>query len=327
MWPRCIFRLRPKVGALACAMLRRWSVLLSVSLSLLLFLTVASRSASSHWQTKFAVPAVSNLTQRETRTSPLDLEIGGDLAGLPSGTVRYLTREDLLKLPQISYTVTNDANFTAPAQASGVLLEELVKHLSANPQSELVVAICDDLYRANYPRGYIAAHHPVLVLTINGKPPEGWPKDPEGQGLDMGPYLISHPDFTSNSKVLSHTDEPQIPWGVVRLEFRNEKKVLGAIAPRGAHAEDSSVQDGYRIAQQNCFRCHNLGPEGGQKAGHPWLVLAAWATAAPEYFSAYVHDPRSKNPHAQMPGNPNYDDATIQALISYFRTFLNPEKP
>ena len=29
----------------------------------------------------------------------------GDLAGLPSGTTRYLTRDDLLALPQVSYTV------------------------------------------------------------------------------------------------------------------------------------------------------------------------------------------------------------------------------
>jgi mono/diheme cytochrome c family protein len=306
---------------------RRLSALLFAALTLLLFITYASHSTGSCRQTKSARSSAANLTLRETRTSPLDLEIAGDLTGLPPGAVRYLVREDLLTLPQVSYTVTNDANFTAPTQVSGVLLEELVNHLSANPQSELVVAICDDLYRAFYPRSYITAHHPVLVLTINGKPPDGWPKDSEGQGLDMGPYLISHPDFTPSFKVLSHTDEPQIPWGVVRLEFRDEKKVFGAIAPRGAHAEDSSVQAGYRIAQQNCWRCHNMGAEGGQKAGRPWLVLAAWATAAPEYFSTYVHNPKSKNPHAQMPGNPNYDDATIQALISYFRTFLSQEKP
>ena len=70
-----------------------------------------------------------------------------------------------------------------------------------------------------------------------------------------------------------------------------------------------------------------MGPEGGTKAGRPWLVLAAWAAAAPEYFSAYVRDPKSKNANAEMPGNPNYDDATINALISYFRTFVEREKP
>jgi len=309
-------------------MLRQLSRLPFTGLSFLLFAAAAFHSTvSARPQAKADTSVRPPLILHETRSSPLDLEVAGDLAGVPSAAVRYLTRDELLSLPQVSYTVTNDANFTARTQVSGVLLEELARLLSANPQSDLVVAICDDLYRATYSRSYIAAHHPLLVLTTNGKSPEGWPKDAEGQGLDMGPYLISHPDFAPNSKASSRTDEPQIPWGVVRMEFRDEQMVFGAIAPRGARAGDSAVQTGYRIAQQNCFRCHNMGAEGGQRAGRPWLVLAAWATAAPEYFTAYVRNPRAKNPHAQMPGNPNFDDATIQALISYFRVFLVLEKP
>jgi mono/diheme cytochrome c family protein len=108
---------------------------------------------------------------------------------------------------------------------------------------------------------------------------------------------------------------------VVRLEFRQEKMVLGAIAPRGPQAASELVQAGYRIAQQNCFRCHNMGQEGGMKAGHPWLVLSAWAAASPKYFADYVRNPQSTNPRTQMPGNPGYDDATIGALIAYFKTF------
>ncbi|MFY9803683.1 MAG: cytochrome c [Candidatus Acidiferrales bacterium] len=260
------------------------------------------------------------------RSSPLDLEVAGDLAGLPAGSVGYLTREQLLALPQVNFTVTRDPNFTGPTVVSGVMLEGLEQRISEYPKSDLIVAICDDLYRANYPRDYLAAHHPALALTINGKSPEEWPKDSEGHGLSIGPYVITHRDFTPSFKVLSHSDEAQIPWGVVRLEFLDEQTVFEAIAPRGPDAHDSSVQDGYRIARQNCLRCHNLGDVGGQKAGRPWLVLAAWATAKPEYFAAYVRNPQTKNPHAQMPGNPNYDDATIHALISYFHTFLVQQK-
>ena len=262
-----------------------------------------------------------------TRTSPLDLELAGNLAGLPPGTTRYITRDDLLALPHVSYTVTGDTNFTGPTQVSGVTLEELTRRLSAAPDSDLVVALCDDRYRANYPRAYVAAHQPLLVLKINGQPPSNWPKDAEGHNLDMGPYLISHPHFTPSFTILSHAEEPQIPWGVVRLEFRDEKIVFGAIAPRGPRALETNVQAGYRIAQQNCFRCHNMGGEGGQKAGRPWLVLSAWATASPDYFTAYVRNPKVKNPHAEMPANSAYDDATIRALTVYFQTFSAREKP
>jgi mono/diheme cytochrome c family protein len=290
-------------------------------------LAAASLTDSFSAQTKSPSTSVSRPPLHEKRASALDLEVAGDVAGVPPGTTRYLRREDLLALPQVSYTVTDDANFKQPTQVSGVSLAELVQHVSANPQSDLVVAICNDLYRAHYSRSYISAHDPLLVLLINGKPPEDWPKDSEGHGLGMGPYLISHPVFTSRSKVLSQPEEPQIPWGVIRLEFRNEEKVFGSIAPRGTDAKEPAVQDGYHIAQQNCFRCHSMGAEGGQKAGRPWLVLATWANASPEYFAAYIRNPKSKNPHAQMPGNPDYDDATVHALISYFRTFAAEEKP
>jgi hypothetical protein len=45
------------------------------------------------------------------RSSPGDLEIGGELAGLSRGAVRYVRYEDLLSLPQESYSVSDDANF------------------------------------------------------------------------------------------------------------------------------------------------------------------------------------------------------------------------
>jgi mono/diheme cytochrome c family protein len=264
-------------------------------------------------------PAGSRDFLRATRSSPSDLEVAGDLAGLPPGSTRYVTRDDLLSLPQVSYTVTDDPNFKGfgPTRVSGVSLDELVKRFAA-PNADLVVAICDDKYRGNYPLDYRRAHQPLLVLEINGKGPAGWPKS---EGSDMGPYMISHPKFTPRFKVLSHVEEMQIPWGVVRLEFRNEKQVFGTIAPRGPHANDPEIEDGYRIAKENCFRCHNSGEEGGQKAGVTWTVISAIAAGSPDFFAAYVRDPKSRSPQAKMPGNPEYDEATLRALAAYFRTF------
>ncbi|HEY4903899.1 MAG TPA: hypothetical protein VIH89_10540 [Candidatus Sulfotelmatobacter sp.] len=267
------------------------------------------------------------LTLRPERTSPLDLEVSGELAGISPDSVRYLTRDDLLALPQVTFTVKNDANFNGPTQVSGVLLEELIRQLGSTPKSDMVVAICDDQYRANYPPAYIAAHQPLLVLKVNGQPPAAWPKDVEGHGQNMGPYMISHRKFLPNFKVSAYGDEAQIPWGVVRLEFRDEKTVYGVITPRGPNAANEAVQHGYWIARQNCFRCHNNGKEGGTKADRPWLVLSAWATASPEYFAAYVRNPQSKNPHAQMPGNPGYNQKIIDALTAYFQTFSSQQKP
>jgi mono/diheme cytochrome c family protein len=322
-----IFHLRAVRGAIACAMPRRLPRLAFAGLFLILARNASSIASTASKAQAGETADNSKLPLHPARTSPRDLEVTGDLLGLPQGSARYIPREDLLKLPQVKYAGATDGNLTVPAVVSGVALEELARRLNANTESSLMIAISSDRYHAYYSHSYITSHHPILVLTINGKSPEDWPKDAEGLGLSLGPYLIYQNRFTASFKVLSQAEVPQIPWAVVRLDFRNEREVLQAIAPRGPRANDDSVQAGYRIAQQNCFRCHNMGREGGTKAGRPWLVLAAWATAAPEYFSAYVRGPKSKNANAEMPGNPNYDDATIDALISYFRTFLAREKP
>lgn len=263
----------------------------------------------------------------EKRLLASDLEVSGALVGLPPESTRYVTRYELLAMPQVSFTVADDANFTGPVKIRGVRLEELARRLAAFPSKDMVVAICDDAYRAGYPQDYLEAHHPVLVLEVNGQAPSGWPKAADDHVSDMGPYMISNPKFTPSFKILSHEDEAQIPWGVVRLEFRDEKIVFGAIAPRGAHANDRDVQNGFRIAQQNCLRCHNAGREGGQKSGIPWKALAAMAASSPGDFGAYIRAPQAKNPKAQMYGNPKYDDATLNALTAYFQTFAPSTKP
>src|SRR6266852_343128 len=83
-------------------------------------------ASEAHAQNQSSAPAVAASTLHEKRVSPSDLEVGGELAGLPPGTTRFITREDLLALPQASYTVTDDTNFAGPTRVSGVLLEELV---------------------------------------------------------------------------------------------------------------------------------------------------------------------------------------------------------
>jgi hypothetical protein len=252
-----------------------------------------------------------------SRQTPTDLEIG-----LTAGATEFISYEDLLRLPQVSFTVSDDTNFPAPARLGGVSLDQLKRSLGSD--SDMVVAICADGYRSNYPAAYLAAHHPVLVLTVDGKSQKDWPKTHDGG--ELGPYVISNPSFAPSFKVLSHADEAQIPFRVVRLDFRSESQVFGAIAPHGEFAPGSPVMDGYRIAQQNCYRCHNMGDEGGHMASVSWLVLGALAKGNPEFFGKYVRDPRALNPRSNMAASPGYDDETIAALQAYFATFAAGEQ-
>jgi cytochrome c2 len=253
------------------------------------------------------------------RSSSGDLEVGGELAGLPPGTTRYVRYEDLLKLPQETYTVNDDLTLAHGTTIGGVALTTLAHLFGQSPRSTLIVAICFDRYRTNYPLDYLAAHRPLLVLRVNGNLRDKWPRAPSGDSL--GSYFISHPFFKPAFKVLSHEDEAQIPYGVVRLEFRRESVVFGAIRPRGNWSAGSPVDQGYRIARQDCFRCHNSGAEGGRKAGRSWTELGAVALSDPARFMRFIHDPASVTPGARMPGEPDYDRATLQALTAYFKTF------
>jgi hypothetical protein len=259
-----------------------------------------------------------NLLHAE-RSSPGDLEVGGMLAGQPPGATRYIRYDDLLRLPQESYTVNDDSNFQGKTDIAGVPLERLAELLGKSRNDALIVAICYDKYRTNYPRDYVAAHHPLLVLRINGQLRDRWPASENGGSL--GPYLISHPFFKPSFKILSHEDEPQIPYGVTRIEIRKESVVFGAIQPPGQWPANSAVEQGYGIARQDCFRCHNMGAQGGRMAGRSWLKLAERAHRSPAQFRQTIRNPASINSQAKMPAHTGYDDATLDALTAYFDTF------
>jgi mono/diheme cytochrome c family protein len=296
-----------------------------LSLGLIFLVGADCRSAGDYrQQPKSKATRPAEAIWHRTRTSPLDLELSGDLVGLAPGAKRYVSRQDLLALPQVSYTVTDDLNFDGSTAVRGVELELLAKALAAEGEKALVVATCVDLFRAHYPQAYAQAHRPLLVLEINGQGPDAWPKSK--QGLPMGPYVISHPQFTPSFKTLSQEDEAQIPWGVIRLEFRNEKKLLDSIAPVGPTSGEPAVQAGYRIAQQLCLHCHSTGTEP-LKGKWTWAAIGMMAASAPSQFAAYVRNPRGKAQYAEMPAYPNYDDATLEALTSYFRTFDPAKRP
>jgi mono/diheme cytochrome c family protein len=259
------------------------------------------------------------LALHKTRHSKSDLEIGGSVLDVPKGQARFVSYADLLTLPQVSYTVRDDTNFGKTVRLSGVELRTLSAKLSSVGKTGMVIAICDDWYEAHYPSDYLRAHRPLLVLRVNGVPPPHWPFGVDG--VPMGPYLISHPFFKPSFQVLRHSDEAQVPWGVVRLDFRDEREVYAPILPFGTHGNDLLVQQGYTIARQNCFRCHNRLGEGGTKSSRAWDVVARRAAADPQWFDAYVRNPQRTNPASQMAASPQYDGATLHALRAYFQLF------
>jgi mono/diheme cytochrome c family protein len=261
------------------------------------------------------------------RSSASDLEVTGMIAGVPPVSTRYISYEKLLTLPTVTVPVTGDSNFTEIPQeklvVTGIYLDVLAKSLGADPASDLIDALCADGYRANFSREYIQTHRPILVLKINGLPVKTWVAQTRNQthNQDLGTYFITHAAFTPVFNVLSHKETPQVPTDITKLEFSSVQRVFGAIAPRGPTAVDRQVTEGYRIAQEHCYRCHNLGSFGGTKAKQTWRILGDYAALSPDSFEQYIRNPKSVDPKSPMPPNPEFDDATLKALQAYFKPF------
>jgi len=255
-----------------------------------------------------------------------DLEITGMIAGLPPGATGFVSYAALASLPQITTAIQNDSNFadqaSQGARITGIPLDQLARALGALPESDLIDALCTDRYRSHYPADYIAAHHPIFALKINGLRPAVWAA--RTHEYDPGPYFITHANFVPREKFLSYTEQPQIPDNIMRLNFTTTAATYGPIMPHGSYAADSPVMQGFTIARQNCLRCHFMNAAGGTKSGRDWRSLSVWASEQPKFFERYVHDPQSVEPHAHMEGSPTYDAATLHALTAYFRTFTEP---
>lgn len=267
-------------------------------------------------------PSGSHLLLTE-RSSNSDLEITGMAADIAPGTVRYISYEQLLTLPQTTGIVTGDDNFRAFTQqrltVTGVYLDDLERSLGASRGSDLLTILCSDGYRATYSREYVKTHHPILALKIDGQPVEAWVARTKNE--DPGPYFVTHAHFAPSFRVLSFQEIPKIPAKVTRLEFGSAQQVYGAIAPQKKDGSNLQVIEGFRIAQQHCYRCHNMGSYGGTKAGKSWQTLGNYAAASPSTFERYLRNPKSVDPDSAMPPNPTIDGSTAKALQAYFQTF------
>jgi len=293
--------------------------LLAFSTTLILVFTDTNKPATQGNES-----APQKLVLHDSRTSPTDLELSGDVPGTSDYAGRYVTYSELLGLPQVTFTVTDDPNFPGKAEIKGIYLDELLRTLGIPNENTLIAANSDDGYEGHYTVEYRAAHHPILVLEVNGKKLQ-IAKRSSSDGI-YGPYLISHPLFTTRYRILAHAEEAQIPNGVLEVRFLKQDEVFHSIEPRGDFAAGSPQMQGYLIARQNCFRCHNAGAYGGRKAGISWSVLGKIAMIKPDFFKGYIKDPESESAYAEMPGSPEYDDATLGAITAYFQAIPAGQK-
>ena len=256
------------------------------------------------------------------RENDSDLEISGQLKDVPAGESRFVSRAFILSLPQVAVTMKRNEDFAEAVgegiPVRGVYLDVLAAALGASGDGVAIEAACRDGYTSTYSPDYLRLHRPIFVTAMDGLSPHDWAV--KHHAYDAGPYLIGYDRFQPAFRVLAHTDRPAEPAEILRLGFLPEQVMYETIAPPVSGAT-SQVMDGYTIAKQNCFRCHNAAGRGGTKAMRTWSTLGGIASTKPEWFAAWVHNPQSIDPKAKMPPNLEYDRATLDALTRYFATF------
>lgn len=259
------------------------------------------------------LPAIELHTER---VSPQDLEIRGKLAGVPAGESRFVRWSELRSLPASSLTLPRAFGLVAP-QLTVLFLSDLWAALPRSPTADTLLAICQDGYASVYPRDFITAYSPFLVLEINGIGPAGWP--PPGVKNNFGPYVISIAAEVVPAVAQLLDGAHKRPWGAVALEIANFSERF-ADAYRGKWADISPRATlGRELWINSCASCHR-GPGnvfGGTKSDRPFEVLVAHAAYNAEYFRHYVRDPKSKLPGATMEPHPHYTDEQLAALIAF----------
>ncbi|MCU1321195.1 MAG: hypothetical protein JWM43_844 [Acidobacteriaceae bacterium] len=270
--------------------------------------------------TRRVVASAGQLVQTK-RVSRRDLAVRGLASSMEHGYIPY---ESLLHLPQVTAKVEHDASFTdmhvLSVKITGVPLSALSKALQVPAEKDLLLARSDDGYVGIYPAEYVAAHEPILVLTVDSMTTAAWAQ--KTGNVELGPYLIGYDNFKPAWHVLAHEDRPQALSVVLELEYKTQQQVFGPIIPAARFGADSPERAGFAIAKQSCLRCHAAGPYGGTKAGLSWEVLAGLAKRDGATFAQYVHDPKSISSKAKMPANPQYDAATLQALTAYYSSMV-----
>jgi hypothetical protein len=264
--------------------------------------------------------AVARVELHPVRTAESDLEV----RELGQGGPRFVTRGSLEALPQVDAVIKPDENFTEVpkegVKVRGVELEMLERSLGGGAATMAAEGVCSDGYSPAFPVAYVKRHHPIVVLTMDGMTPKAYAA--KTHTSDLGPYFIAYDDFVPAFHVLSHADRSQVPVQMDLLVFAPERQMFAGLVP--SSTLDGTAMQGYTIAQQNCFRCHNAGRYGGTKAGLGWPLLGKDASERPKWFAKWVHDPQSVDTKAEMPANPEYDRATLTALTQYFSTMQVP---
>lgn len=248
------------------------------------------------------------------QTNP-PLEIAFDIPGVDAPEGRTVPFEELLELsePHRAMVMAFDGVTDRERDLTIVPLTKLIEHFDVPAESDIVLAECNDKYQSNYSAEFIAEKNPYLVLKIDGIP---FGKVMADQGMPhLAPYCMT---IDENDDLLDPGNKS--PYGLTRLVFSTEEKVLQEIALTAEEQDDPKLVAGKHIYVNNCVSCHatTAGTFGGYVSDRNIMILATQAKFNRDYFMKMMMDPANTLETAErMPAHTHYSDADLTNLIAF----------
>jgi len=246
-----------------------------------------------------------------------DLKVSGAFAALSPGAVGYLPRETLLGLPGLARL--HEA--PAPAIPAGDLqvlpLDRLVDALPVTGNADALMLLSSDRWVSVVPIAFLRQVHPYLLLTYNGRTwAQGWPK--------YGPFEPLGPYYCGESAALGPVVPVRMEYGefdasqVVEIRAVNLAEHYAPFYGPRLAALSPAAAAGRRIFIAECNNCHQ-GPEGvgGNTSQRPLALLEIHAALHPDFFRAFVRNPRIVYPNTVMPTHEYFTDTMMNQLIAF----------
>ena len=186
------------------------------------------------------------------------------------------------------------------------------------PEADSLMAYCRDGYVSYYPKAFLEAYRPFLVLDLAATP--------RGDlrlsgGPDLGPYYITFSARVERGSAALPDPDNKRPFGVERLVFGDRETLVGPLFEEPVSELAPAAERGRELWTHNCMSCHAWGTKGGGPGGHlsnrTAPVVAIHAKHNDAYFHDYVRDPSTFIPGVKMPKHPHYTDAQIDAIQSF----------
>ncbi len=250
---------------------------------------------------------------------PQDLEIIG-----PKDNHRVVTRESLQKItapesitvwePHEKVEVTY-VGYRAVALFDALSNKEWRKH-------EDVVFTCLDGYQAVVPASRFTQHDAFLAFARSDNPEFTLINQLQGnEKVALGPYYL----------VWDNREKPDLkaegghgwPYQVKSVSFLNEEERFPRIAP--PKGSPPPVRRGFVAFQKNCFTCHAVNGDGGNKSidlVHPFSPVEYWREP---WLKRWIVNPSELRPATAMPSLslPGKDGEKVAAdIIAYLKAMV-----